>query len=290
MEYLPYLSPGQARLMRFILDNLSYVAFAPASEVGRKAGVSAATVVRLCQALGYEGYSDFQEEVRHTFPSYAATIRQVEKKELGEDESLLEEVFSLNSANLSETLANISREELDKAVDAVYKADSILVCGLGISASLALFLSRSLRIMGFSARELISGGIDLALEVAHLKSSDMVIGISFWRYVKDMVRLMTRAKEAGAATMVITDSLASPVAQFADYKFVVVTESLSHSVSLTAAMSFIDLFIAALLHKDPDRRSEALRRTDVSYEEGDVLVPVGGARGRKPSEHSRSKR
>ncbi len=287
MEKIPSLSPKQTLLMQFILENLSYVAFASAEEVGSKVGVSAATVVRLCQNLGYKGYSEFQEAVRQTFPSYSATIRQVEKKQLGEASGLAEEVFSLNSANLSETLSNISQEELNEAVEAVYNARSILVCGVGLSASLALFLGKSLKIMGFPAKELVSGGIDIALEMAHLNPSDMVVGIGFWRYVRDTTRLMERAKEIGSTTMAITDSLASPLARFADYKFVVVTESLSHSISLTAAMSFIDLFIAALLHRDPHRGSEALRRTNLAYEESDLLMPVSAHRGRKPSERSR---
>ena len=272
LEHTPHLSEKQTRLLNFILDNLSYVAFASAGEVGRKAGVSAATVVRLCQALGYKGYADFQKHVRETFPSYTAAIERVETIEVADAASLVERVFSLNVHNLSETAQRISQEELEAVVEAIYKARSILVYGAGLSASLSLFLAQSLKILGFPAHTLLSGGLDVALEGAFLDSVDLVIGISFWRYVKDTAQLLRRAKQVGASTIAITDSPVSPIARLADHKFIVITESVSHSISLTAAMSVLDLLIAALLYRDAKRCTEALRRVNSSYEESGSLI------------------
>jgi DNA-binding MurR/RpiR family transcriptional regulator len=49
------LSPKQQTLARLILDNRYFASFASAAEIGEKVEASAATVVRLCQALGYQG-------------------------------------------------------------------------------------------------------------------------------------------------------------------------------------------------------------------------------------------
>jgi DNA-binding MurR/RpiR family transcriptional regulator len=49
------LSPKQQTLARLILDNRYFASFASAAEIGEKVEASAATVVRLCQALGYPG-------------------------------------------------------------------------------------------------------------------------------------------------------------------------------------------------------------------------------------------
>ena len=52
---LPQLSKKHRRIARFVLDHQDVVAFASASSVGIRTQTSAATVVRFCQALGYEG-------------------------------------------------------------------------------------------------------------------------------------------------------------------------------------------------------------------------------------------
>ena len=60
----PTLSRAHQKLARLILDNGLFVAFASAAELGKQVGVSNATVVRFCQALGYDGYPELQAAVR----------------------------------------------------------------------------------------------------------------------------------------------------------------------------------------------------------------------------------
>jgi hypothetical protein len=60
----PRLSRRQKQVARFAIDNEYCATFASAAEVGQKAGVSITTVVRFCQALGYEGYPHLQAAVR----------------------------------------------------------------------------------------------------------------------------------------------------------------------------------------------------------------------------------
>jgi len=52
----PGLTKKQKGVARFVLDNDHFLAFASAAELAQKVNVSTATVVRFCQALGYEGY------------------------------------------------------------------------------------------------------------------------------------------------------------------------------------------------------------------------------------------
>jgi DNA-binding MurR/RpiR family transcriptional regulator len=64
------LTRKQKEVARFALDNEHFVAVASVTETALQAGVSTATVVRFCQALGYEGYRDLQAAIRQTFPCY----------------------------------------------------------------------------------------------------------------------------------------------------------------------------------------------------------------------------
>src|SRR5438874_1508103 len=61
------LTPKGRKLAHFIAVNPRYVAFAAASEVAERTGVNPATVVRLGQALGFSGWTEFQLHFRHRY-------------------------------------------------------------------------------------------------------------------------------------------------------------------------------------------------------------------------------
>jgi DNA-binding MurR/RpiR family transcriptional regulator len=58
-------SPAQQALARYLADHLNDLPLMSAHEVARAAHCSPATVVRFAQALGYNGYPDLQQLVRH---------------------------------------------------------------------------------------------------------------------------------------------------------------------------------------------------------------------------------
>src|SRR5215207_3778833 len=66
------LSPKHQTVARCIAENPAFAAFATAAELGERAGVSAATVVRFAQALGFNGYNELQQNARH---EYLRTLR-----------------------------------------------------------------------------------------------------------------------------------------------------------------------------------------------------------------------
>ncbi|MCA9861038.1 MAG: MurR/RpiR family transcriptional regulator, partial [Thermomicrobiales bacterium] len=72
------LSPKQQKLARFVAENPSFAAFATAANLAERAGTSTATVVRFAQALGFDGYEEFQQNVRH---NYLRTLRPLEALE-----------------------------------------------------------------------------------------------------------------------------------------------------------------------------------------------------------------
>ena len=63
------LSRKQRAIVSYIEHNPKFAAFSTASELGGRTGVHPSTVVRLAQLLGYEGFPEFQEAIRHRYLS-----------------------------------------------------------------------------------------------------------------------------------------------------------------------------------------------------------------------------
>jgi len=256
------------------VDNETFVAYASAAEVARKVGVSAATVVRFCQALGYKGYPHLQAAIRQGFPHAVATFRRIEERLASPipKDDVLARVFAADIENIKRTMEYISPETFESAVAEIVQASDVLVAGDGASATPALFLGHSLKMMGFRAQVATAGGTSLPLELSALGPGDLLIAISFRRYLRPTVEAVSRAREAGAKVIAITDSELSPLAQTADHVFLVVTEGVAHSASLVVPLSLINAFIAALAFRRPQQTLSALRNVDAAYKDSQILL------------------
>lgn len=267
----PRASLSHQKLARFILDNGLFIAFASATELGDRTGVSAATVVRFCQSLGYEGYPELQAAVRASLPTYLAKVQQLENTPPHLNHKVHARAFSLDIQNLKRTMELLNTESLAGAVSALSKADSILIVAGGISTAPALYLAHSLKVIGLDARTVLNGGIPLALELVSLQPSDVFVGIGVWRYVAETISAMDAATKIGATRIAITDSPVSPLAQRADFTFQVATDGAAHALSLTAMMALLNALIASLSIARRAKTERALRALDAAYRERKLL-------------------
>ena len=105
LAVLDGLTTKQQRLARVLLDDKVGVAFASAEELGRRAGVDAATVVRFSRRLGYEGFSDLRQAVRSEVPQFLTALdkvrRSLEAHDTGGD--VVASVFGSDVSNIEQT-------------------------------------------------------------------------------------------------------------------------------------------------------------------------------------------
>jgi DNA-binding MurR/RpiR family transcriptional regulator len=271
---LDSLSPKHKLMARFILDNRYFTTFASASQVGEKNATSAATVVRFAQALGYAGYPELQDALRAELPSYMTAVNRMQAhiRSAKQLTTSPQQVFYTDLHNIERTASNLSEDNLNLALQMILKAGRIQVIGAGLSEVASLYLAHSLKVMGFDAWAVEGEGLQAAIELSRLRPGDLIIAIDLWRYVRMTVNAVSMAKERGIQTIAITDSIVSPLAQMADYAFEIATEGIAHSLSVTALMSLLNVFIALLADRVPQQVVESLRRVDEAYRSNDLLI------------------
>jgi DNA-binding MurR/RpiR family transcriptional regulator len=268
------LSPKQKQLARFLLDNRYLVSFTSASQIGASVGASAATVVRFAQKLGYGGFSELRSAIREELPTYLTAAERIERRLAAPPNShdIPQQVFHTEISNIERTASSLDKARLDAALEAMVGARRILVVGCGLSAAPVWFLAHSLKVIGFDVRMDIDGGLSLATEIAQLRPATLLVAIDLWRYSRSTVEGARAAKNQGAQIIAVTDSIMSPVARVADYAFEVATEGTGHSLSPTAVMSLLNVFIAALSYRMPEQVVESLRRVDTMYRSRSLLL------------------
>jgi DNA-binding MurR/RpiR family transcriptional regulator len=270
----PNLSPKQRRLARYLIDHEDVVAFASTSQIAEQTGTSAATVVRFCQMLGYEGYPDLQAAVRSQLPQYLTAVQKLTARITDGNltEHLPAQIAQVNVNNIQKTMSQVSDSVLADAVSAIIRARHVRIFGNGLSAAAAISAEYALSMLGIAVRACTDGGVSQLMEVSRLTDQDLVIVISVWRYLRNTVEAAEAARAAGATCIAITDSPVAPVATFADHVFITDIEGAVHSRSLSGILSLIDLFSAAIVVERPQESLEALQRIDTFYLENDMLL------------------
>ena len=270
---LPQLSKKHNKIARFILDHQDVVVFASAREVGIKTDTSAATVVRFCQALGYAGYIQLQAAIRERVSARWTAVLHFEERLTGPiaDEDLVTRVFATDIHNIERTATLTAGDRLQAAAGELRVARQIFVMGSGLAAALVECFVYSLQEMDLPARSVTSGEEPLALALAFLQGDDVMVGISFRRNPRYVVQAIQEARAIGAKIIGMADSELSPVAQLADYRFVLATNGVAHSPSVVAGLSLLNAFIAALSFEAPEETAHSLHQVDSAYRRSGLL-------------------
>jgi DNA-binding MurR/RpiR family transcriptional regulator len=266
------LSPKHQTVARCMAENPAFAAFATAAELGDRAGVSTATVVRFAQALGFNGYNELQQNARH---EYLRTLRPLEALQTRSENgrNLFEAQIYQDIENLRRTVHGLHADQLADIAARIEAANQIVILCSGSYTSIGLVLGHHLQFMGYRAMVEDRGGPHLTAALAPLDQDDLVIGISFWTGIRETVKAVELARQRGVPTIVITDTVYSPIAKTADIAIALPTEGVSFFQSLVAPLAVVHGLVAQLAHDADDERKQVMKEAEESYEFLEITYP-----------------
>jgi DNA-binding MurR/RpiR family transcriptional regulator len=268
------LTPSQKKLLNYILANDEEAVFLTIQDLSDQVNVSVATVVRLAKALGYEGFPEFQQELRLLFRNKLTTVSRLQKAAQGEtsEENILFKVLQRDIKNITETMNQVSTDDFGKFVDVINSAKRAVIVGLRSTHSLAVFMGVALEFLQRDVWIVRPGIGDMWDRLFRLRSGDVVVGISFPRYTRETVQVLEYAKSRHIRTLAITDSLLSPLAQHAEVVLTARCKMDSFVESFTAPLSLINAIVTAvgLCSKDPSLK--ALKRLEALWQSRNVYL------------------
>lgn len=271
-ERLPKLSKGHKLIANFILSHYDKAAFMTAQKLGATVGVSESTVVRFATELGYDGYPALQRALQGLMHNKLTAVQRIEvmNDRLTRDD-VLERVLSLDIEKIRRTLEETSVEDFDRAVDMITSADTIYIIAARSTAPLANFLGYYFNLI-FPKVKLVHSSTtsEMFEQIMHMDEKDVIIGISFPRYSRQTVKALQFAKSKGTHVIALTDSINSPLAQYADTLLLAHSDMASFVDSLVAPLSLINALIVAVSINDIDRVSQNFEHLEQIWEEYDV--------------------
>src|SRR6185295_5580632 len=99
------------------------------------------TVVRLAQLLGYPGFPEFQEAIRHQYLSSLDAIGVMHAMGGDQHGDIALASIDQDLRNLSATRASLDRDAVRRVAGIIEQASSVLTLGAGSHAGLAIIFS-----------------------------------------------------------------------------------------------------------------------------------------------------
>lgn len=254
----PKMSKGHKKLTEYIKDNINDCSFYTAAKLGKEAGVSESTVVRYAMNLGFEGYPEFQNELRQIVRGRLDVMQEISKSYGKSSKSdMITAVLKSDIQRIADTMELVDGEAFEMALELIAGARNIYVIGIRQEAPLAGFLAFYLNLMFGNARQVQTTSINEAFEqMIKANEQDVVIGMSFPRYSLRTLKAMEFAQTRNANVIAITDSKYSPINMYAVCKLFAKTESVSIVDSLVAPLSLVNALVVALCLKCQKEVSE----------------------------------
>ncbi|MFZ5823084.1 MAG: MurR/RpiR family transcriptional regulator [Bacillota bacterium] len=244
------LTRGQRQVADSLVRNPELLAFSTALDIGRTAGVSESTVIRLAYALGYRSFAEMQGEARQVLSAQRTRYAfSHAAEELPRGSSVLARVMENDARLVRQTLDQTSPESFERAVSLIVNARHIYVAGARSSYAVAVFLAYTLRTLLGRATLLEVDRIHFMHDLVGLTPEAVLLAIAFPRYTGSTVRIAEYAGRQNCPIVAITDNIASPLARQSNVVLTAAIDSPAATDSYVGALSLATtLLTAAALH------------------------------------------
>jgi len=195
--------------------------YASVNEVAAAAGVSEATVMRLCRLLGFRGFQDFKIALARELVTPLQRLHE-EVAEGDDAATIVHKVFQANLAALQDTLAVLDTGAVAAAAQDLLAARLIMLIGVGTSGPIVEDAANKFFRLGLLVRAVTDAHL-MMMAAALLTPADVLVAVSHSGSTRDTVETAKTAKQAGARIMCITNNSLSPLTKTAD--LVLVTAS-----------------------------------------------------------------
>ncbi len=258
-------SKSARKLIDYILQNPEAVLSMPIATLAGAVGVSEPTVNRFCTALGLKGFPDFKitlaGELARNQPYITRDIEPADPTS-----HIVTKIFESTRASLADTQDHIDIAAIEAAATAMQGARSIVLCGLGASASVALDAQHKL--LRFDIPVIAHTDlINQRMTAAGLCEQDCLICVSYTGRTIAMVEVAKLGRATGASIIGITTP-SSPLAMQCDLILGVScienTDQYTPMTSRIAQLVLIDVLTTRLALNQGAEFSQHLQRVKES--------------------------
>jgi len=272
-QRLDSLSPAERRLARVLLASYPIAGLESVARFAERAGVSPPTVTRFIAKLGFRGYPEFQEHLRHEVQARLSSPLERYRDE-PKQESAVKTALDVSAHNLQATLDLLSERDVKEAIELLSDVRRrVMVLGGRVSGPLARYLAGQLHLLrpGIGLVDTERGAP--AQQLIDMRKTDVLVVFDYRRYQTDTIDSARVAAARGCDVILFTDQWLSPASAFSRQVLVTSVETVGPFDSLVGAMAVVEAIVAAVLARLGARAEARMQNLERLRAEG---VLTGG--------------
>lgn len=268
----PKLTTAERRIADVILADSAAVGFGTVAQLAASANAGAATVLRLCAKLGFEGFVDLQDSVRRDIAGRlrpaAERIRDAEP----DPDSMRARHRSVAIANVAATLDAIDTTALERAVELLADVGRpVLVMSGAASLGVAGQFSTDLGQLRDGVENLIGNDVEVLRRLAVTSAKATVVVIDLRRYDRWLLDALDVVRRRELSIIAVTDSVISPLAVGAAAALVVTVDSVGPFENHAGTLALLDLVVAEVAARRRRHATDRLDAMETLWSERDAL-------------------
>lgn len=255
------LSPELQRAARWARQHPTELGLQSMRASAKRAGVAPATMTRLAQTLGFDGFEGFRQPFRRAL-ARAGRDTYVERLALqqqgGGEGNRLACLNAAQRSNVESVQTANDGARIDAAADAMLAARTVLFIGLRASLGVAHHLHYTYGMLMHNGVLASDSGGTLVDQLVQLGPEDVLVAVGQAPYTRQTVEAVAQARAAGVPVVALTDSPLSPIARGARHVLLFQSDSPSFFQSMTGAQAMAEALVAAVAVRGGERVQQRL--------------------------------
>ncbi|MDT8854195.1 MurR/RpiR family transcriptional regulator [Paracoccaceae bacterium Fryx2] len=265
---LPDLTRAERQLATHILRHYPVAALGSITALARAAEVSAPTVVRLTQKLGFKGYPDYQHALRGEVEAMLVSPLAKHARWAGgvPDTHILNRFADAVVANLSATLGQIDHAEFDAAAALLADpARGVFAMGGRITHAMADYFVTLMKVVRPDVTLMSDMSNTWPPALLDMARGDVLLVFDIRRYENSVLQVVEMAVEQGAEVILVTDRWVSPAAAHARHTLSCHVEAPSAWDSTVSILVLVETLLASVQSLTREQTESRLKRLEDLY-------------------------
>lgn len=216
------LTRSEQMLAEVVLENYPASGLGPITTLANRASVSTATIVRLVKKLGFDGYPEFQSQLRDELGDQLSGPITKHDRWINAfpGEHILNRYTESVIGNIKQSLGDLDVQSFNLACDYITDPKrSLFVVGGRITRVLADHFFLHMQVVRSHVTLVNSNSNAWPHYLLDIKKGDVLVVFDIRRYETSTLRLVEFAKERGVEVILFTDQWQSPVTAYSSIVF-----------------------------------------------------------------------
>ncbi|MBR22152.1 MAG: MurR/RpiR family transcriptional regulator [Leifsonia sp.] len=262
-QHLSRLPRAELDVAQVLLENYPAAGLDTVASIAQQAGVSAPTVLRLTERIGFGSFADFRDALRTELHQRSLTPLE-QLPEYSADEDVLLRAPTIFRRAIEETFERLSPTDFATAVSLLSSPRKrIFATGGRFTSVLAHNLTQQLEVVRSGTRFLAVD--DRTSMLPDLGPRDVVFIVDLRRYQPSTVVFGQEASRLGSKVILLTDRWLSPLTEVADAVLTCSLDAPHPLDSMVPSLAIIEALMAGVVDELGETSIPRMKRYDEAW-------------------------